>query len=231
MGAGGPPHRYLGAVRGHYPVSLHGVGLSIGADRPLDRNHLRRLQALIERYSPVLFSEHLAWSSHDVGFLNDLLPIPYTAQTLARVTQHVDEVQETLGRQMLLENPSTYLAFAKAAIRRSTSSPKWRGERDAASFWTSTMSMLRRPTTNGIPSLISMRFRSPRCGRFIWPVMRGRLIKGPHTAHRYARPAGRFHGLGLVPACRRPHRPGADADRMGCGCARLDDSAGGSGPG
>ncbi len=63
----------------------------------------------------MLFSEHLAWSSHDVGFLNDLLPIPYTAQTLARVTQHVDEVQETLGRQMLLENPSTYLAFAESS--------------------------------------------------------------------------------------------------------------------
>ncbi len=67
MGAGGPPHRYLTAVRENYPLSLHGVGLSIGADRSLDRNHLRRLKALIERYAPALFSEHLAWSTHDSG--------------------------------------------------------------------------------------------------------------------------------------------------------------------
>ncbi len=114
MGEGGPPHHYLTAVREHYPLSLHGVGLSIGADLPLDRRHLRRLKALIERYSPALFSEHLAWSAHDAGFFNDLLPIPYTRETLDRVADHVDEVQDTLGRQMLLENPSTYLAFAES---------------------------------------------------------------------------------------------------------------------
>ncbi len=114
MGEGGPPHRYLSAVRDLYPLSLHGVGLSIGADRPLDRDHLRRLKALVARYAPALFSEHLAWSSHDVGFLNDLLPVPYTAQTLMRISDHIDAIQETLGRQMLLENPSTYLAFAES---------------------------------------------------------------------------------------------------------------------
>ncbi len=114
MGAGGPPHRYLTAVRELYPLSIHGVGLSIGADRPLDREHLRRLKSLLARYGPALFSEHLAWSSHNVGFLNDLLPLPYTARTLARVADHVDEVQQWLGRQMLLENPSTYLAFAES---------------------------------------------------------------------------------------------------------------------
>ncbi|MGC4011298.1 MAG: DUF692 domain-containing protein [Pseudomonas sp.] len=113
MGAGGPPHRYLTAVREHYPLTLHGVGLSIGADRPLGLAHLQRLKSLIERYSPLLFSEHLAWSSHDVGFLNDLLPLPYTRSTLARVADHIDQVQETLGCQMLLENPSTYLAFVE----------------------------------------------------------------------------------------------------------------------
>ncbi len=114
MGAGGPPHRYLTAIREHYPLSLHGVGLSIGADRPLDREHLERLKALIARYQPGLFSEHLAWSSHDTGFLNDLLPLPYTHETLNRVCEHIDQIQETLGRQMLLENPSTYLAFAES---------------------------------------------------------------------------------------------------------------------
>ncbi len=114
MVAGGPPHRYLSAVRENYPLSLHGVGLSIGSNRPLDRCHLLRLKELIARYEPELFSEHLAWSTHDAGFLNDLLPLAYTAKTLANVVDHIDEVQETLGRQMLLENPSTYLAFAES---------------------------------------------------------------------------------------------------------------------
>lgn len=115
MGAGGPPHRYLTAIRNRYPLSLHGVGLSIGADRRLDRDHLKRLKQLIDRYQPALFSEHLAWSTHETAFFNDLLPIPYTAETLARVVEHIDDVQETLGRQMLLENPSTYLAFAESS--------------------------------------------------------------------------------------------------------------------
>lgn len=114
MGAGGPPHRYLSAIREKYPLSLHGVGLSIGADRPLDKDHLQRLKHLIERYAPGLFSEHLAWSSHDTGFLNDLLPVPYTAETLSRVCEHIDQTQEYLGRQMLLENPSTYLTFTES---------------------------------------------------------------------------------------------------------------------
>ena len=114
MGAGGPPHRYLSAIRERYPLSLHGVGLSFGADRRLDKDHLQRLNQLIRRYAPGLFSEHLAWSSHDSGFLNDLLPVPYTAETLARVVEHIDQVQNGLGRQMLLENPSTYLAFAES---------------------------------------------------------------------------------------------------------------------
>jgi len=114
MGAGGPPHRYLSGIRERYKLSLHGVGLSIGADRPLDEDHLQRLKRLIERYRPGLFSEHLAWSSHDTGFLNDLLPVPYTTETLVRVVEHIDQVQNALGRQMLLENPSTYLAFAES---------------------------------------------------------------------------------------------------------------------
>lgn len=114
MGAGGPPHRYLAAIRARYPLSLHGVGLSIGATGPLDRDHLGRLKALIDRYQPALFSEHLAWSSHGGTFFNDLLPLPYTGATLARVAAHIDEVQSTLGRRMLLENPATYLAFAES---------------------------------------------------------------------------------------------------------------------
>jgi uncharacterized protein (UPF0276 family) len=114
MGAGGPPHRYLTAIRERYPLSLHGVGLSIGADQALDVKHLRRLDRLIRRYEPMLFSEHLAWSTHGSVFLNDLLALPYTAETLARVSEHIDQVQEALSRQMLLENPSTYVAFEES---------------------------------------------------------------------------------------------------------------------
>ena len=111
MGAGGPPHRYLERIRARYPLSVHGVGLSIGGDLPLDRAHLGRLKRLIERYAPAAFSEHLAWSSHDALFLNDLLPVPYGPHTLKRVCDHIDEVQDSLGRRMLLENPSTYVEF------------------------------------------------------------------------------------------------------------------------
>jgi uncharacterized protein (UPF0276 family) len=116
MGDGGPPHRYLAAIAEHYPLSLHGVGLSIGGERPLDKAHLARLGSLIARYRPASFSEHLAWSTHESGYLNDLLPLPYTAATLDRVVAHVDEVQQVLGTRMLLENPSTYVLFEESTI-------------------------------------------------------------------------------------------------------------------
>lgn len=114
MGDGGPPHHYLSAIREHYALSLHGVGLSIGAAGKLDRNHIGRLKALVERYQPAQISEHLAWSTHDDGFLNDLLPLPYTEETLTTVCDHIDEVQTALGRRMLLENPATYIVFPES---------------------------------------------------------------------------------------------------------------------
>ena len=116
MGAGGPPHAQLGALRERYALSVHGVGLSIGSMEPLDRDHLMRLKMLCERYAPASFSEHLAWSSHNDVYLNDLLPLPYTQLTLARVAEHIDEAQTALGRQMLLENPSTYIRFSESTI-------------------------------------------------------------------------------------------------------------------
>lgn len=116
MGAGGPPHAQLGRLREDFALSIHGVGLSIGSMQPLDRTHLARLKTLCDRYQPESFSEHLAWSTHDGVFLNDLLPLPYTQETLFRVGEHIDEVQETLGRQMLLENPATYLLFAESTL-------------------------------------------------------------------------------------------------------------------
>ncbi len=116
MGAGGPPHAQLAALREHYALSVHGVGLSIGSIQPLDRQHLARLKILCDRYEPESFSEHLAWSSHDGVYFNDLLPLPYTRQTLAQVAEQIDEVQTALGRQMLLENPSTYVRLTESTI-------------------------------------------------------------------------------------------------------------------
>jgi uncharacterized protein (UPF0276 family) len=116
MGAGGRPHAHLRHIRDHYAVSVHGVGLSIGSQQPLDRDHLARLKQLCDRIEPQSVSEHLAWSTHEGVFFNDLLPLPYTEDTLAIVASHIDEVQTKLRRQILLENPATYLRFAQSAI-------------------------------------------------------------------------------------------------------------------
>jgi uncharacterized protein len=116
MGAGGPPHRMLEELRARWPVSFHGVGLSIGGAGPLDVRHLIRLRRLVDRYQPALFSEHLAWSSHEGLFLNDLLPLPYNSESLRIVCDHIDDVQETLRMRILLENPSTYVAFENTTM-------------------------------------------------------------------------------------------------------------------
>ncbi|MBD1587310.1 DUF692 domain-containing protein [Pseudomonas typographi] len=112
MGAGGPPHARLGRLREDYALSVHGVALSLGGPGPLDTEHLGRLKALCDRYQPESVSEHLAWSRHGSTYLNDLLPLPYNATTLARVVGHVSHLQEALGRTVLLENPSTYVRMA-----------------------------------------------------------------------------------------------------------------------
>jgi len=116
MEAGGPPHKFLSQLRASYPLSVHGVGMSIGAEMPLDEMHLERLKRVCERYQPALVSEHLAWSTHDGVFFNDLLPLPYTQKTLQRVCDHVDHIQSTLKRQILIENPSTYIAFTDSEM-------------------------------------------------------------------------------------------------------------------
>ncbi|MCR4264963.1 DUF692 domain-containing protein [Nitratireductor sp. ZSWI3] len=114
MGAGGAPHAALARMRDILPLSLHGVCMSIGGLAPLDREHLARFAGLVERYEPFLVSEHLAWSTHDDVFYNDLLPLPYTDVTLKRVCEHIDQVQEAIRRPMLLENPSTYVIFPES---------------------------------------------------------------------------------------------------------------------
>ena len=118
--AGGPFHHYLGRIRERYPLSIHGVGLSIGADGPLDPAHLDRLATLLDRYEPAAFSEHLAWSTHGGAFFNDLLPLPYNLATLNRVCHHIDQTQDHLRRRMLLENPATYVEFATSTLDEAT---------------------------------------------------------------------------------------------------------------
>ncbi|MBL8349700.1 MAG: DUF692 domain-containing protein [Burkholderiaceae bacterium] len=113
---GGPFHHFLGRIREQYALTLHGVGLSIGGEAPPDEAHLDRLDALIRRYQPALFSEHLAWSGHGGVFFNDLLPLAYDRATLARVCEHIDRVQQRLRRRLLLENPSTYVEFAASTM-------------------------------------------------------------------------------------------------------------------
>ena len=116
MGDGGRPLAQLRALSEKFPLSVHGVGLSIGGEGPLDRDHLARLKKLCDWAKPASFSEHLAWSTHGAEFLNDLLPLPYTQATLARVADHINQVQDRLGRRMLLENPSSYLVFDESDL-------------------------------------------------------------------------------------------------------------------
>ena len=116
MGDGGRPIAQLRHLAERFPISVHGVGLSIGGEGDLDREHLARLKHLVSWLNPASFSEHLAWSTHGAEFLNDLLPLPYTQQTVTRVCDHIDQVQQVLGRQMLLENPSSYLIFEESDL-------------------------------------------------------------------------------------------------------------------
>jgi uncharacterized protein (UPF0276 family) len=116
MGAGGHPHRLLTRMRESFPLSVHGVGLSIGSERGLDAMHLSRLRTVVDRYEPEQVSEHLAWSTHDGTYFNDLLPVPYDRDTLDRVCGHIDMVQSVLGRKILLENPSTYAVFERSTM-------------------------------------------------------------------------------------------------------------------
>ncbi len=116
---GGTPLRFLDAVRRDYPMSLHGVGLSLGSADGLDDAHLGRLTRLIARCEPGLVSEHLSWSVAAGAYLADLLPLPMTEEALALVSRHVDRVQRRLNRRILVENPSTYLRYRHSAI------PEW----------------------------------------------------------------------------------------------------------
>ena len=173
MGAGGPPHRRLEAIRALYPLSLHGVGLSIGSPAPLDRAHLARLASVAERYQPALVSEHLAWSTHEGAFFNDLLPLPYTEETLdaglrARRRRAIgasahDPRREPLDLCRLRRDDDG---------RDGVSVPRSSGGPAAASCSTSTTSSSARPITASIPIAIWPAFRSPPSARSTSPATR-----------------------------------------------------------
>jgi len=109
----------LRQIAEHYPISCHGIGLSLGSADPLDSQHLNQLKQLVDEIDPIAVSDHLSWSSVDGQFFNDLLPLPYTEEALNHFCRKVEQVQDYLGRQMLIENPSSYLSFANSAI------PEW----------------------------------------------------------------------------------------------------------
>lgn len=119
FGEGGQPHWFLSQLRQHYPLSLHGVGLSLGTTDELSRTHLIKLKKLIDRYQPSLVSEHLCWGTVGGRHTNDLLPLPYTDEALMLMCRHVEQAQAFLGRQILVENVSSYLQFKHSTI------PEW----------------------------------------------------------------------------------------------------------
>ena len=116
FGQGGVPHHYLHKVRENHAISFHGVGLSLGSTDQLDLKHLARTKQLIDEYEPALVSEHLAWSSVNGVFTNDLLPLPLTREAFDHFSSRVEQVQDFLGQRILIENPSTYISFSGAEI-------------------------------------------------------------------------------------------------------------------
>ncbi len=113
---GGPALAQLDTIRRDYPLSLHGVGLSLGTAEGIDISHLRRLAALVARTEPILVSEHLSWSVSGGVYLNDLLPLPYSEESLAIVADNVAKTQDALRRRLLVENPSSYLRYRHSTI-------------------------------------------------------------------------------------------------------------------
>jgi len=111
MGNGGLPLHYLEQVREHYPITLHGVGLSLGSLDPLDQDYIKKLKHLIQRFQPRLVSDHLCWSSIDGIHGNDLFPIPYSQEALVHIVDRIKQVQDALGQRILVENVSSYVTY------------------------------------------------------------------------------------------------------------------------
>jgi uncharacterized protein (UPF0276 family) len=119
FGEGGRALHYLEQLRSHYPLSLHGVGLGIGSSDPLNKQHLKKLKNIVKRFEPDLVSEHLCWNASEGMYLNDLLPLPYTEEALNHTVSRIQHVQEYLGREILIENVSSYLEYKCSTI------PEW----------------------------------------------------------------------------------------------------------
>ena len=226
MGAGGPPHAQLGALRERYALSVHGVGLSIGSMQPLDSDHLARLKVLCNRYKPESFSEHLAWSSHAGVYFNDLLPLPYTRQTLARVAQHIDEVQTTLGRTMLLENPSNYIGIAESTIPEVDFLTEV-AKRTGCGLLLDVNNVFVSAKNQGTDPLSYLEaFPLDRVGEVHLGGHDEELDDaGAAVIDRHPRIIGRRRGLDALCASHRPHRPDSDFDRVGQQPPRLADAA------
>lgn len=116
MMQGGNHLRFLEAIREKFPLSIHGVGMSLGSAEGLDQSHLGKFRELVDRFTPWLVSEHLAWSVHDGTYMNDLLPLPLNDTTLAVVSENISRMQDAIGRRILIENPSTYVSFKSTDI-------------------------------------------------------------------------------------------------------------------
>lgn len=116
MVAGGKPRHYLDAIRSRYPLAMHGVSLSIGSTDPFDMGYLRDLRNLVRHVEPIWISDHLCWTGNGGINSHDLLPLPYTEEAIAHVTARIGEVQDFLGREILIENVSTYVSFAGAEM-------------------------------------------------------------------------------------------------------------------
>jgi len=159
----------LTRIRKHYPLSLHGVGLSLGSASGINQLHLSKLGEVVERLEPNLISEHLCWGAVGDYHLNDLLPLPYTEEALNHIVERIDEVQDFLGRQILIENVSSYMEFKDSTI------PEWEflsatAERSAVAvkyFWTSTTSMSAPRIMDSQRRTISKACQQIRLARFI----------------------------------------------------------------
>jgi len=216
MGDGGRPLAQLRALAERFAISVHGVGLSIGGEEPLDRAHLARLKRLVDWLNPASFSEHLAWSSHGGTFFNDLLPLPYTDATLARVADHIAKVQDTLGRRMLLENPATYLHFDETTM----------DETDFLAELVHRTGCGLLLDVNNVFVACTNRGESPDAR----PRRAGRRSRRA-AADRQPRRRGGRSGLGALRPHLAAHRPETHAHRMGQRRARMARARSRSGPG
>ncbi len=226
FGAGGKPLYYLEQIRALYPLSLHGVGLSMGSTDPLNSVHLDKLKGLIRRFEPALVSEHVAWGSVGGRYHNDLLPLPYTEEALDHMVQRVSQVQDYLGRQILIENVSSYLQYTVSAI------PEWEfvaelANRAGCGLLLDVNNIHVNACNHGFEAEIFLA-ADPSRSRPGDPLggFYGQQPRRRGNPDRYPQPAGLCGGLGSLPASSTALRRYSNPDRVGCGSATLGHLAG-----